>query len=50
MFDITLILVIASAGGIIAITGFFIILARKIVDPQRVLQQKIEKLEEEFTF
>lgn len=47
MFDIALILIIASAGGIIAITGFFVILARKIVEPKRVLQKKIEKLEDE---
>ncbi|MFJ8070689.1 hypothetical protein ACIQZD_17295, partial [Peribacillus sp. NPDC096447] len=47
MFDITLILFIASAGIVIAITGFFVILGRRILEPKKKLQQKIDKLEEE---
>lgn len=47
MFDIALILFIASAGGVIAITGFLVILGRRILEPKKELQQKIEKLEEE---
>ncbi|MFJ7746762.1 hypothetical protein [Peribacillus sp. NPDC097295] len=47
MFDIVLILFIASLGGVIAITGFLVILGRRILEPKKELQQKIEKLEEE---
>jgi hypothetical protein len=47
MFDIALILFIASAGGVIAITGFLVILGRRILEPKKELQQKIDKLEEE---
>ncbi len=47
MFDIALILFIASAGVVIAITGFFVILGRRILEPKKELQQKIDKLEEE---
>jgi hypothetical protein len=47
MFDIALILIIASAGGVIAITGFLVILGRRILEPKKELQQKIDKLEEE---
>ncbi|MCY9002823.1 hypothetical protein [Peribacillus frigoritolerans] len=46
MFDIALILIIASAGGVIAITGFLVILGRRILEPKKELQQKIDKLEE----
>ncbi|MGE7768451.1 hypothetical protein [Peribacillus sp. NPDC096540] len=35
MFDITLVLLIASAGGVIAITGFFVILGRRILEPKK---------------
>ena len=47
MFDIALILIIASVGGVIAITGFLVILGRRILEPKKELQQKIDKLEEE---
>ncbi|WP_411739052.1 hypothetical protein [Peribacillus sp. S4] len=47
MFDIALILFIASAGGVIAIIGFLVILVRRILEPKKELQQKIDKLEEE---
>ncbi|MEC0272299.1 hypothetical protein [Peribacillus frigoritolerans] len=47
MFDISLILFIASAGVVIAITGFFVILGRRILEPKKKLQQKIDKLEKE---
>ncbi|WP_258832069.1 hypothetical protein [Peribacillus frigoritolerans] len=47
MFGIAFILILASAGGVIAITGFLVILARRILEPKKVLQQKIDKLEEE---
>ncbi|MBT2604164.1 hypothetical protein J7E55_14260 [Bacillus sp. ISL-53] len=47
MLDIALILIIASAGGVIAITGFLVILGRRILEPKKKLQQKVDKLEEE---
>lgn len=47
MFDVALLFIIAFAGGIIAIIGFFVILGRMISEPKKVLQQRIDKLEEE---
>lgn len=47
IFDIALILIIASAGGVIAITGFLVILGRRILEPKKELQQKVDKLEKE---
>ncbi|WP_179891172.1 hypothetical protein [Bacillus sp. AFS017274] len=47
MFDVALLFIIAFAGGIIAIIGFFVILGRRISEPKKALQQRIDKLEEE---
>ncbi|MGE6614063.1 hypothetical protein ACQKFG_26855 [Peribacillus sp. NPDC076916] len=47
MFDVALLFIIAFAGGIIAIIGFFVILTRRISEPKKVLQQRIGNLEEE---
>ncbi|MGM0890788.1 MAG: hypothetical protein ACQEW5_28665 [Bacillota bacterium] len=40
MFDITLILFTASAGVVIAITGFFVILGRRILEPKKKITNK----------
>ena len=47
MFDIALILIIATAGGVIAIIGFLVIVSRRILEPKKELQQRIDQLEEE---
>lgn len=47
MFDIALLLFMAFAGGIVAVIGIFFILARRILSPQKELQQKVESLEKE---
>lgn len=47
MFDIAFLLFMAFAGGVVAIIGIFIILGRKVTEPQKELQQKIKNLEEE---
>ncbi|MCP1155511.1 hypothetical protein NKS27_24410 [Peribacillus frigoritolerans] len=47
MFDITLILFMAFAGGIIAITGFSVILGGRVLEPKKALQQRIANLEED---
>ncbi|MCM3412679.1 hypothetical protein [Metabacillus litoralis] len=47
MFDITFLFIMAFAGGIIAIIGILVILGRRITEPKKELQQKVENLEEE---
>ena len=47
MLDVLLLFFVAFAGGIVAIAGFFTILSRKISEPRKELQQKVEKLEKE---
>ncbi|WP_176474873.1 hypothetical protein [Peribacillus simplex] len=47
MFDVAMLFIIAIAGGIIAIIGFFVILGRRISEPKKALQQRIDNLEEE---
>jgi len=47
MFDITFLFIMAFAGGIVAIFGIFTILGRKIAEPKKKLQQKVENLEDE---
>ncbi|WP_179295457.1 hypothetical protein [Bacillus sp. FJAT-45350] len=47
MFDIILFFIIAFAGGIIALVGFITIIGRRISEPKRELQQKVDKLENE---
>ena len=46
MFDIALLFIMAFAGGIVPIIGFFVILGRRISEPRKELQQKIDNLEE----
>ena len=45
--DIALLFMIAFAGGIIAISGFVVMLGRRISEPKREWQDKIDQLEEE---
>ena len=47
MFDIVFLLIIAFAGGIVALIGFLVILGRRISEPKKELLQKIDNLEEE---
>lgn len=47
MFDITFLIIMAIAGGIVAIIGILSILGRKITEPKKELQQKVKNLEEE---
>ncbi|MGM0877388.1 MAG: hypothetical protein ACQEWV_22305 [Bacillota bacterium] len=47
MFEISQLLIMAFAGGIIAIIGFVVILGRRVSEPKRELKQRIDSLEEE---
>ena len=47
MFDLILLFSIAFAGGIVAVISILVILGRKVTEPNKKLQQKIENLEEE---
>jgi len=47
MFDITFLFIMAFAGGIVAIIGILAIFGRRITEPKKELQQKVENLEEE---
>lgn len=47
MFDLMLLFSIAFAGGMIALIGFVILIGRKIFEPKREMQQKIDMLEKE---
>ncbi|MDW7616583.1 hypothetical protein SC499_18040 [Peribacillus simplex] len=45
MFDVALLFIIAFAGGIITIIGFFVILGRRISEPKKALQLRIDNLD-----
>ncbi|WP_185819487.1 hypothetical protein [Salibacterium salarium] len=47
MFDVMLLFIVAFTGGIVAIVGFFTILSRRISEPRKELQQKVDNLEKE---
>ncbi|SFG14522.1 hypothetical protein SAMN05216353_1252 [Halobacillus alkaliphilus] len=45
--DLVIFGVVAVVGGVVALLGFLIILGRKVTEPNKELQQKVESLEDE---
>jgi hypothetical protein len=47
MMDLWIFFGIAIAGGIVALLGFFVLIAKRVTEPTRALYQRIETLEKE---
>lgn len=47
ILDLVIFGVVAVVGGVVALLGFLIILGRKVTEPNKELQQKVESLEDE---